>query len=101
MGKMVFTILGSVAELERSMIVERVKAGMRNARAKGIRLGRPRKVVDARRIVEFRAAGIDWQEISRRMDLGVGTAYRAYREHSKKPLSDVSRMPDSTADAAD
>ena len=35
MGKMVFTVLGAVAELERSLIVERVKAGLRNARAKG------------------------------------------------------------------
>lgn len=34
-GKMVFTVLGAVAELERSLIVERVRAGMRNARAKG------------------------------------------------------------------
>ena len=40
-GKMVFTVLGAVAELERSLIVERVKAGLRNARAKGKRLGRP------------------------------------------------------------
>lgn len=40
-GKMVFTVLGAVAELERSLIVERVKAGMRNARAKGRRIGRP------------------------------------------------------------
>ncbi len=43
MGKMVFTVLGAVAELERSLIVERVKAGLRNARAKGKRLGRPGK----------------------------------------------------------
>jgi DNA invertase Pin-like site-specific DNA recombinase len=34
-GKMVFTVLGAVAELERSLIVERVKAGLRNARPKG------------------------------------------------------------------
>jgi DNA invertase Pin-like site-specific DNA recombinase len=40
-GKMVFTVLGAVAELERALIVERVKAGMRNARAKGKRIGRP------------------------------------------------------------
>jgi DNA invertase Pin-like site-specific DNA recombinase len=40
-GKMVFTILGSVAELERSLIEERVRAGLRNAKAKGQRLGRP------------------------------------------------------------
>ena len=40
-GKMVFTILGSVEELERSLIAERVRAGLRNAIAKGTRLGRP------------------------------------------------------------
>jgi DNA invertase Pin-like site-specific DNA recombinase len=38
-GKMVFTVLGAVAELERSLIVERVKAGLRNALAKGKKLG--------------------------------------------------------------
>jgi len=40
-GKMVFTVLGAVAELERSLIVERVRAGIRNAKAKGTRIGRP------------------------------------------------------------
>jgi DNA invertase Pin-like site-specific DNA recombinase len=36
---MVFTVLGAVAELERSLIAERVRAGIRNARAKGKTLG--------------------------------------------------------------
>ncbi|MGA8873441.1 MAG: recombinase family protein, partial [Candidatus Acidiferrales bacterium] len=49
-GKLVFTILGAVAELERSLICERVRAGLRNARAKGKRLGRPRKLLDVPRI---------------------------------------------------
>ena len=40
---MIFTVLGAVAELERSLIAERVRAGLRNARAKGKRLGRPTK----------------------------------------------------------
>jgi DNA invertase Pin-like site-specific DNA recombinase len=40
-GKMVFTVLGAVAELERSLIGERVKAGLRNAKANGKKLGRP------------------------------------------------------------
>jgi DNA invertase Pin-like site-specific DNA recombinase len=40
-GKMVFTILASVGEIERSLCVERVKAGMRNARANGKQIGRP------------------------------------------------------------
>jgi len=39
-GKMIFTILGAVAELERSLIGERIKAGLRNAKAKGVKLGK-------------------------------------------------------------
>lgn len=53
-GKMVFTVLGAVAELERSLIVERVRAGLRNARAKGRRLGRPKVDTDATRIAALR-----------------------------------------------
>jgi DNA invertase Pin-like site-specific DNA recombinase len=40
-GKLVFTVLGAVAELERSLIVERVRMGLQSARKKGKRLGRP------------------------------------------------------------
>lgn len=40
---MVFTVLGAVAELERSLTVERVRAGLRNAKAKGKCIGRPAK----------------------------------------------------------
>src|ERR1700687_3580349 len=53
-GKMVFTVLGAVAELERSLIVERVRSGLRNARAKGKTLGRPRVVVDRSQIASLR-----------------------------------------------
>jgi putative DNA-invertase from lambdoid prophage Rac len=41
---MIFTVLGAVAELARSLIVERVRAGLRNAKAKGKSLGRRRVV---------------------------------------------------------
>jgi len=56
--KMVFTVLGAVAELERSLIVERVKAGLRNARAKGKRLGRPRKISTRKLSLPFAARGL-------------------------------------------
>ena len=82
-GKMVFTVLGAVAELERSLIVERVKAGLRNARAKGKRLGRPKRTVDARRIAALRAQGAGWKRIAAEMGIGVGTLYRLAREGSK------------------
>ena len=76
-GKMVFTVLGAVAELERSLIVERVKAGLRNARAKGKTLGRPKKSLDTKRIAALRAQGVGWKRIAVEMGVGVGTIYRA------------------------
>ena len=63
-GKMVFTVLGAVAELERSLIVERVRAGLRNAKAKGKTLGRPRIIVDAARISRLRSQGRSIREIA-------------------------------------
>jgi DNA invertase Pin-like site-specific DNA recombinase len=77
-GKMVFTVLGAVAELERSLIAERVKAGLRNARAKGKRLGRPRIVIDAARIGALRAHGRSWREITAELGVSKGSAQRAY-----------------------
>jgi DNA invertase Pin-like site-specific DNA recombinase len=56
-GRLMFQIIGAIAEFERALIQERVKAGLRNAQAKGKKLGRPRRVVDASRIAGLRGAG--------------------------------------------
>jgi DNA invertase Pin-like site-specific DNA recombinase len=76
-GKMVFTVLGAVAELERSLIVERVKAGLRNARSKGRHLGRPRAIVDTQKIASLRGQGHSWRQIARQMGVSARTARRA------------------------
>jgi DNA invertase Pin-like site-specific DNA recombinase len=86
-GKMVFTVLGAVAELERSLIVERVRAGLRNARAKGKRLGRPRVAVDTAKIASLRVLGRSWPQIARELGVSVGTAYSAAHRLSKKVIS--------------
>ncbi|MBL7557722.1 MAG: recombinase family protein [Bdellovibrionaceae bacterium] len=64
MGVAMFTILGSLAQLERSMIQERVKAGMRNAKAKGKIIGRVRKRNDAL-IHSLLEAGLSFREVAR------------------------------------
>lgn len=87
-GKMVFTVLGAVAELERSLIGERVKAGLRNARAKGKRLGRPKVIVDAARVASLRAHGRSWREISVEMGISKGSAQRALWGLPKNPGPD-------------
>jgi DNA invertase Pin-like site-specific DNA recombinase len=76
-GRLMFQIIGAMAEFERALIQERVRAGLRNARAKGKRLGRPRVVVDATRIANLRAQGRSWAEIVTEMRIGKGTAQRA------------------------
>src|SRR3979411_3102602 len=82
-GKMVFTVLGAVAELERSLIVERVKAGLRNARAKGKRLGRPKSIVDTSRVAALRLQGLGWKKIAAELGVGIGTLYRLSPDGSK------------------
>jgi DNA invertase Pin-like site-specific DNA recombinase len=71
-----FQIIGAMAEFERALIQERVKAGLRNAQVKGRRLGRPRRVVDRDRIAALRASGASWRAISREVGVGLATLYR-------------------------
>lgn len=89
-GRMVFTVLGAVAELERSLTVERVRAGLRNAKAKGRQLGRPRVVVDTTKIASLRASGASWQTITRQLGISAGTAKRAFYCLSKNPSNPAS-----------
>lgn len=84
-GKMIFTIMGAVAEFERDLIRERVNAGLRAARARGQKLGRPRVTVDAYQIAELRQHGQSWKEISQQLGIGSGTARRAFLSLAKKP----------------
>ena len=85
-GKMVFTVLGAVAELERSLIAERVKAGLRNAKAKGKKLGRPRVAVDAATVARLRASGKSWAAIANELGIGEGTVRRTAQRSAKNPL---------------
>src|SRR6266436_4172621 len=72
-GKMIFTVLGAVAELERSLIAERVRAGLRNARAKGRKLGRPRKIASPDAITRLRSEGASWREVGRALGVSPAT----------------------------
>ncbi len=62
-GRLMFQIIGAMAEFERSLIQERVRAGLRNARAKGKTFGRSRAQVDAVRVAELRRNGLSWSQV--------------------------------------
>jgi len=82
-GRLMFQIIGAMAEFERSLIQERVKAGLRNAKAKGKRLGRPPVVVDQVEVLELRNSGESWRAIAKKLGVGVGTVHRITQRRSK------------------
>ena len=64
MGKMIFTVLAAVAELERCTIRERVIAGQQAARKRGVRFGRPTVNVDTDRVQKLRKQGLSWRAVA-------------------------------------
>lgn len=67
-GRLMFAVIGAMAEFERSLIQERVRAGLTLARSKGTKLGRPKvrreRDKDAKRIRELRDEGQSYREIA-------------------------------------
>jgi DNA invertase Pin-like site-specific DNA recombinase len=77
MGKAMFQLCGVFAELERSIIQERVKAGLERAKAKGVKLGRPRASAKVEaRIRELAARGMGKGKIARSLGVGVSLTQR-------------------------
>lgn len=75
-GRLMFQIIGAMAEFERALIQERVRAGLRNAKAKGKHVGRPRLVLDGSQITRLRSQGLSWLTIGKRLGVGEGTVRR-------------------------
>lgn len=75
----VIAIIATVAKQGRVRISEPVRAGLETARAKGKRLGRPRKIVDAAQVARLRSQGASWRPISRQLGVRIGTAHAAMR----------------------
>jgi DNA invertase Pin-like site-specific DNA recombinase len=90
-GKMVFIVLGSVSELERSLIGERVRAGLRNAKARGTRLGRPAlkdlSVTETQRLrQERRRLRISFKELAEKYGVSVWTAFQLCKCKSTRQI---------------
>jgi DNA invertase Pin-like site-specific DNA recombinase len=96
-GRLMFQVVGAMAEFERALTQERVKAGLRLAQAKGKKLGRPRAAVDAKQVAALRTSGASWQTISQQLGIGVGTACRALQPLPKTLRNPPSQVPDSAA----
>jgi DNA invertase Pin-like site-specific DNA recombinase len=81
MGKLVFQVTGAFAEFERSMIRQRVRAGLKTAVANGARLGRPKiNAAVERKVQRQLEKGIGILKVAKSLGLGTGTVQRIKAE---------------------
>lgn len=74
-SRLLLQILAAVAEFERSMIRERVKAGLKAAVNRGVKLGRKRKIFDRNRVIQLHLQGKNYRQIAEALKISIGTVH--------------------------
>ncbi len=82
LGRAIVIIIGAVAELERNLIIERVRAGMRRARLEGQHIGRNPLVLDNAAIQQDRERGQSLRQIAKGHRISTATVQRVLRRHA-------------------
>ena len=86
MGRLVFQVTGAFAEFERTMIRQRIKAGLKRAVAQGVKLGRPKIDSATERKVRKRLAkGVGILKVAKSLGIGTGTVQRIANERAMSP----------------
>jgi len=85
LGRAIVVIIGAIAELERNLIIERVRAGMRRARLEGRQIGRPALALDREAILVDRRRGQSLGQIAREHSISRATVHRVVHEAEPAP----------------
>jgi DNA invertase Pin-like site-specific DNA recombinase len=80
LGRAMLTIVGAISELERSLIVERVRAGMRRAKLEGRRIGRSPLNIDRVAVVRDRRSGMSLTDVAKKYHVSRATVCRLVNE---------------------
>jgi DNA invertase Pin-like site-specific DNA recombinase len=83
MGTAMFGMIAVMAQFERELIRERVRAGLENAKRKGVQLGRHETRFDVDEAIILRKEGVSWGEISKRLGVSKTVVYRRLQGGSK------------------
>jgi DNA invertase Pin-like site-specific DNA recombinase len=89
MGRLFITIISAIAELERSLVVERVKSGMRRARLEGRQIGRARLDVDREQVVVDRRSGMSLTQVAKKHSISRASVCRLMKEANENPVPGV------------
>ena len=76
-GRMLFQVIGAMAEFEREIIRERVVAGIRRAKENGTQLGRPKVEVDVESARRLREEGLTYKAVAEQLGVSVGSVHGA------------------------
>ena len=83
-GKILFTMISAFAEFERAIIKERVIAGMERAKARGVRIGRPKiPPFTIQKVLEMKENGVDYKEIIKKMKISKSAYYYIIKSSEK------------------
>jgi DNA invertase Pin-like site-specific DNA recombinase len=96
MGRMFVTILGCIAELERSLIIERIKAGMHRRRLEGLPMGRAPLAIDHQSLILDRLSGMSLTQVSKKYGVSRASVVRFAREAMKDKSAQVTAQPQMT-----
>ncbi len=77
LGKAMFTIISAIAELERNIIVERIKGGLRRAKAMGKKIGRPELQMNIERIMSLKTQGLSIRAIAKQVGASPSYVHKA------------------------
>jgi DNA invertase Pin-like site-specific DNA recombinase len=85
MGRLFVTIISAIAELERSLVVERVKSGMRRAKLEGRQIGRSRLDVNLQQVIQDRRSGMSLTQVAKKHSISRASVCRLMKEASRNP----------------
>jgi len=89
LGRAVVIIIGAIAELERNLIIERVRAGMRRARLEGRHIGRRPLDIDRVAVLQERARGQSLSEIAETHRISRATVSRLLKQAKETPVPSI------------
>lgn len=85
LGKMILTLLGCIAEMERDTLIERIHVGIRTAKMNGVRFGRPRAGFDVNTALQMKRGGASWGEVAAAARVSKATVRRVLAPLLKNP----------------
>jgi DNA invertase Pin-like site-specific DNA recombinase len=95
LGRAIVVIVGAIAELERNLIIERVRAGMRRARLEGRRIGRAPLNIDRAQVVNDRRSGMSLTKVANKHRISRASVCRLMREVGASPQGVIPQHPQS------